>query len=222
MQDQETINKQIPNLRSPEVQEVETGKENAEIVAIESNGLNLNYFNENDQTNHFFCESSCITPLDEKDKFTKGLYECVALVILGEVDGVQVSLLSHFNPKSIQDKKETENDPKFFEKELRLYLEQNCSGLEKSTCKIFVIGGKIDERFSKFGKESALSVLTGEDLYQTMKNTLTAISYEVFGKSPSFPCKPSTRFSADNEEEDTRVYIHTKEGEVYVVRKPQN
>ena len=37
MQDQETINQKISNLSSPEVQEVETGKENAEIVAIEGN-----------------------------------------------------------------------------------------------------------------------------------------------------------------------------------------
>ncbi len=102
MQDQETINQKISNLSSPEVQEVETGKENAEIVAIEGNGLNLDYFNESDTTNHFFFEACCITPLDERDKFTKGLYDCVALIITGSVKGAPVSLLSHFNPKKIK------------------------------------------------------------------------------------------------------------------------
>lgn len=190
-------------------------------MAIESDGLNLDYFNESDSTNHFFFEACCITPLDERDKFTKGLYDCVALIITGLVKGTPVSLLSHFNPKTIKNKNEEMGDPSYFENELKKYLEENCIDIENDTLKIFVVGGKKDERYTRFGKDSIAAILSGEESYELIKKILISASYEVFKKSPSFPIEPSTRFSVNNEEEDTRVYIHTKKGEIYVVRKPQ-
>jgi hypothetical protein len=169
---------------APSKVEILTG-ENDEVRDIKENSLNLNYLDQANNT--FFCEASCITPLDEQNKFTEGLFDCVSLIILAKRNGRPVSFISHFNPKTIRDENErlsVNEKADYFEKWLQDYLSGISQSLDPGSVNSYLAGGKEEKRYLEFGEDSPLAVLSGKDGYAYLKRILTSVSYEVYRSSP--------------------------------------
>jgi len=194
-------------------------EENDEVRGIKENGLNLNYF---DQSNNiFFCEASCVTPLDEQNKFTEGLFDCVSFIILAKRNGMPVSFISHFNPKTIRDENErlsVNEKADYFEKWLQDYLSGISQSLDPGSVNSYLAGGKEEKRYLKYGEDSPLAVLSGKDDYAYLKRILTSVSYEAYGSSPQIALNPAIVFGGGHEKDDTRVYVDTQKQKIYIVR----
>lgn len=196
--------------------------ETEDIKRIKESGTNLDYLDPS--TNIFFCEATCVTHLDEKDKYTEGLYDCVSLLIFAKKNGTSVSLITHFNPKTIDTENERLNteggEVDYFEKWLRDYLTKVISDVDPGSVRSYIAGGKEEERFLEFGEDSALAILSSKEDYAYLKKVITEVSYKVTKKSPTIALPPATQLGGGEgyEDLDTRIYVDTQKQKIYIVR----
>ncbi len=201
--------------------EKRTPQENdPEILDIKANGLNLDYQSKNGLYT-FFTEFSCISKFDKQNKFTEDLYDCVALVVVGRETrtGETASLISHFNPKTIEAAELGSGNNTAFTQWLSQYLESACATADRDSLAVYLVGGKEEERFLEYGDGSPVALLSGKDDYEKMVSRIKEVVIRVFEKEVQIPVGPSKNFTQGDSREDTRVYINTQERKVFVVRK---
>jgi hypothetical protein len=181
------------------------GQEIAEILDIKSVGHHSDYHGHPMTLNErgFRADSSdmgkptyVISPIDEKPKFTENLYDCTSLVAVGrdEVSGIEVSFLTHQDPKRV-----LRGQKDIFEADLKETLEEFKDRCLPGSVDIVIAGGKI--------------TLMSPKNYGDSLNMLDSLVKKVFGFGPLVISGPKGAYDYEDD-----IYLNTQGRRLYIVR----
>jgi len=137
-----------------------------------------------------------ISPIDGKPKFTKGLFDCTSLVVVGRENGTEkeLSFLTHQDPKHILSKQKDK-----FETDLKKTLNDFKERCLLGSIDVVIAGGKLlDNRPGNY--EGSLEILS-------------SVVQETFGFEPLAICGPKEPQSGTDD-----VYFDTKNRRLFIIR----
>jgi len=139
-------------------------------------------------------KSYVISPIDERPKFTKHLFDCTALIVVGREIGTQteLSFLTHQNPKEF-----LYFQKKAFVKHLTERLKELKEKCSEGSIDVVIAGGNL--------REDAL-------VYQQSLQILDSVVQETCGFEPLVISGPKEAQGSD------KIYFDTQTRRAYIVR----
>ena len=178
----------------------EYGKELSKLDSIEEISHNVNYFKDPEYLKVQDFKSGgvrtyVISGIDERPKFTKKLYNCTTMMVVGgsKEDRKNISFLTHQDPNQFLSLKK-----EIFVRDLKEQLQKMKEKCIDGSIDIAIAGGNLS--------------MYDLDNYRRSVELLDLIVKEVCGFEPLVICGPKQEFDSDN------VYFDTENRRAYITR----